>query len=300
MKKDFISMFNLRQDEIHQIFELSNTLKTSLKKGVVHKILSDKTLAMIFEKPSLRTRVTFETGMTQLGGHAIYLAPTDARLGTRETIADGANNLSRWVDVIMARVFAHKTVEDLAKNASIPVINGLSDLEHPCQIMADLFTIIEKKGSLDSVTIAYVGDGNNVCNSFIAAARILGFQLRIATPQGYEPAGHFLKQAHTVSVSSDPRVTVQDADIIYTDVWASMGQEKEAAQRREIFLPFQINRSLLDSTTKDFLVMHCLPAHRGEEITDDVIDGPESIVFDQAENRLHVQKAIMTWLIERS
>ncbi len=293
-------MLDLTQDEIHQIFELSNTLKTSLKKGVAHKILSDKTLAMIFEKPSLRTRVTFETGMTQLGGHAIYLAPTDARLGTRETIADGAKNLSRWVDVIMARVFAHKTVEDLAKNASIPVINGLSDLEHPCQIMADLFTVIEKKGSLDGITIAYVGDGNNVCNSFIAAARTLGFQLRIATPQGYEPAGHYLEQAPTVSVSSDPRLAIQDADIIYTDVWASMGQEKEAARRREIFMPFQINRPLLESATKDFLVMHCLPAHRGEEITDDVIDGTESIVFDQAENRLHVQKAIMTWLIERS
>jgi ornithine carbamoyltransferase len=238
--------------------------------------------------------------MTQLGGHAIYLAPTDARLGTRETIADGAKNLSRWVDVIMARVFAHKTVEDLAKNSSIPVINGLSDLEHPCQIMADLYTIIEKKGSLDSVAIAYVGYGNNVCNSFIAAARILGFQLRIATPKGYEPAGHYRKQAPTVTVSNDPRSAVQDADIIYTDVWASMGQEKEAAERREIFMPFQINRSLLRSAAKDFLVMHCLPAHRGEEISDDVIDGPESIVFDEAENRLHVQKAIMTWLIERS
>ena len=293
-------MFDLTQDEIHQVFELSSTLKTSLKKGVAHKILSDKTLAMIFEKPSLRTRVTFETGMTQLGGHAIYLAPTDARLGTRETIADGAKNLSRWVDVIMARVFAHKTVEDLSKNASIPVINGLSDLEHPCQIMADLFTVIEKKGSLEGVTIAYIGDGNNVCNSFIAAARILDFQLKIATPQGYEPSGQYLKEARTVSVSSDPRAAIQDADIIYTDVWASMGQEKEAAQRREIFMPFQINRSLLGSATKDFLVMHCLPAHRGEEITDEVIDGPESIVFDQAENRLHAQKAIMTWLIERS
>lgn len=300
MKKDFISIFDLNQDEMNQVFKLSTTLKTSLKKGIAHKILADKTLAMIFEKPSLRTRVTFETGMTQLGGHAIYLAPTDARLGTRETIADGAKNLSRWVDVVMARVFAHKTVEDLAKNASIPVINGLSDLEHPCQIMADLFTIIEKKGSLDKITVAYIGDGNNVCNSFIAAACVLDFRLSIATPKGYEPQETYLKRARTVSITSDPHAAVQDADIIYTDVWASMGQEKETARRKEIFMPFQINAQLLKTASRDYLIMHCLPAHRGEEITDDVIDGPKSIVFDQAENRLHVQKALMTWLVERA
>jgi ornithine carbamoyltransferase len=300
MKKDFISIFDLNQDEMSQVFKLSKTLKDSLKKGIAHKILLDKTLAMIFEKPSLRTRVTFETGMTQLGGHAIYLAPSDARLGTRETIADGAKNLSRWVDVIMARVFAHKTVEDLAKNALIPVINGLSDLEHPCQIMADLFTIIEKKGSLDRITIAYIGDGNNVCNSFIAAACMLGFRLWIATPRGYEPEKQYLNRARTVSMTHDPRAAIQDADIIYTDVWASMGQEKEAAQRKEIFMPYQINRKLLTAASRDYLIMHCLPAHRGEEITDDVLDGVESIVFDQAENRLHVQKAIMTWLVEQS
>jgi len=300
MKRDFVSIFDLNQDEMNQVFALSTTLKSSLKKGIAHKMLLDKTLAMVFEKPSLRTRVTFETGMTQLGGHAIYLAPTDARLGTRETIADGAKNLSRWVDVIMARVFAHKTVEDLAKNASIPVINGLSDLEHPCQIMADLFTIIEKKDRLDTITIAYVGDGNNVCNSFIAAARVLGVRLSIATPRGYEPEQSYLAKAQTVSMTHDPHTAVKDADILYTDVWASMGQENEAAERKEIFMPYQINSRLLKAASRDCLVMHCLPAHRGEEITDEIIDGPQSIVFDQAENRLHVQKAIMTWLVERS
>lgn len=300
MKRDLISIFDLNQDEMNQVFALSTTLKSSLKKGVAHKMLLDKTLAMVFEKPSLRTRVTFETGMTQLGGHAIYLAPTDARLGTRETIADGAKNLSRWVDVIMARVFAHKTVEDLAKNASIPVVNGLSDLEHPCQIMADLFTIMEKKGCLDTITIAYVGDGNNVCNSFIAAARVLGVRLSIATPQGYEPEQSYLAKAQTVSMTHDPHTAVRDADILYTDVWASMGQENEAAERKKIFMPYQINSRLLKTASRDCLVMHCLPAHRGEEITDEVIDGPQSIVFDQAENRLHVQKAIITWLVERS
>jgi len=300
MKRDFVSIFDLNQDEMNQVFALSTTLKSSLKKGIAHKMLLDEPLARLFEKPSLRTRVTFETGMTQLGGHAIYLAPTDARLGTRETIADGAKNLSRWVDVIMARVFAHKTVEDLAKNASIPVINGLSDLEHPCQIMADLFTIIEKKDRLDTITIAYVGDGNNVCNSFIAAARVLGVRLSIATPRGYEPEQSYLAKAQTVSMTHDPHTAVKDADILYTDVWASMGQENEAAERKEIFMPYQINSRLLKAASRDCLVMHCLPAHRGEEITDEIIDGPQSIVFDQAENRLHVQKAIMTWLVERS
>jgi ornithine carbamoyltransferase len=300
MKKDLVSIFDLNQDEMNQVFALSTKLKSSLKKGIPHKMLTDKTLAMIFEKPSLRTRVTFETGMTQLGGHAIYLAPSDARLGTRETVADGAKNLSRWVDVIMARVFAHKTVDDLAKNSTIPVINGLSDLEHPCQIMADLFTIMEKKGALDAVTIAYIGDGNNVCNSFIAAAPTLGFRLSIATPQGYEPEQSYLAKARTVNVTHDPNTAVQDADILYTDVWASMGQEDEAAERKGIFMPYQINSRLLRAASPDCLVMHCLPAHRGEEITDEVIDGPQSIVFDQAENRLHVQKAIMAWLVERA
>lgn len=299
MKKDFVTMFDLKKNEISEIFELTKTLKESQKKGVEHRILKDKTLAMIFEKPSLRTRVTFETGMTQLGGHSIYLAPSDIQLGKRESVPDAAQNLSRWVNIIMARVFAHKTVEELARNATIPVINGLSDLEHPCQIMADLFTIMEKKGTLRDFALAYVGDGNNVCNSFIAASIILGFKLKIATPAGYEPEGRYVKKARDTLLTNDPLEAVRDADIIYTDVWASMGQEKEAEERKSIFARFQLNSHLLKHARKDHLVMHCLPAHRGEEITDEIIDGPHSIVFDEAENRLHVQKGIMVWLIQQ-
>jgi ornithine carbamoyltransferase len=300
MKRDFISISDFNKQEIYEIFDLTKKLKESQKKGVEHKILKDKTLAMIFEKPSLRTRVTFETGMTQLGGHAIYLAPADIKLGTRESVPDAAKNLSRWIDLIMARVFSHKTIEDLAKNATIPVINGLSDLEHPCQIMCDLYTIIEKKAHLDNVTIAYVGDGNNVCNSLIGASTLLGFSLNIATPKGYEPNKNYLVKAKKANLTHDAKQAIAGADIIYTDVWASMGQEKEAEKRKKIFMPYQLNKNLLKSAKKDYLIMHCLPAHRGKEITDEVMDDARSIVFDQAENRLHTQKGIMVWLSQKS
>jgi ornithine carbamoyltransferase len=296
MKRDFISIFDLDKKEIYEIFELAKELKKAQKKGKEQKLLKGKTLVMLFEKPSLRTRVTFETGMTQLGGHAIYLASTDAKIGARETIADAARNLSRWVDLIMARVFAHKTVEGLAKSATIPVINGLCDLEHPCQILCDLLTVIEHKESLDAVTLAYIGDGNNVCNSMIAASSLLGFKLNIAVPKGYEPNEQYLARAENTNLGHDPKQAVADADIIYTDVWASMGQETEAQERKKIFAPYQVNSELLSSAKKSYLVMHCLPAHRGEEITDEVIESTHSIVFDQAENRLHIQKAIMVWL----
>ncbi|MGB7055506.1 MAG: ornithine carbamoyltransferase [bacterium] len=296
MKRYLVSMYDLKKNEIMEIFELTKKLKEAQKKGIKHKVLKDKTLAMVFEKPSLRTRVTFETGMTQLGGHAIYLAPADIQLGKRESIADVARNLSRWVDFIMARVFAHKTVEDMAENATIPAINALSDIEHPCQIMADLFTVSEHKGSIQNITLAYIGDGNNVCNSFVAASSILGFRLRIATPAGYEPNEAYIKRSSNVVLTHDPQEAVVAADIVYTDVWASMGQEQEIAERKQIFAPYQINRKLLAHAKKDYLVMHCLPAHRGEEITDEVIDGPNSVVLDEAENRLHVQKGILVWL----
>jgi len=299
MKRDFVAIFDLKNDEISSIFDLTRKLKESQKKGIEHKILKDKTLAMIFEKPSLRTRVTFEAGMTQLGGHAIYLAPADIQLGKRETVPDVARNLARWVDLIMARVFAHKTVEDLAANATIPVINALSDVEHPCQIMADLYTVLEKLNSLDSITIAYIGDGNNVCNSFIAASTILGFKLSIATPKGYEPDRSYLSRASTVMLTTQPEEAIAHADVIYTDVWASMGQEHEAVARKKKFAPYQINPKLLAHAKKDYLIMHCLPAHRGEEITSDVLDGPNSVVLDQAENRLHVQKGILVWLSQQ-
>jgi len=296
MKRDLTSMFDLTKDDIYNIFELSLKMKDALKKGVEHKILKDRTLAMIFEKPSLRTRVTFETGMTQLGGHAIYLAPSDIQLGKRESVADVAQNLSRWIDLIMARVFAHATVAGLAEHARVPVINGLCDLEHPCQILCDLLTVLEKRSNLEKTTIAFIGDGNNVCNSFIAASAILGFPLVACVPPGYEPNREYLKRAKRAGVLHDPNRAVADADIVYTDVWTSMGQEAETAKRKKTFQPYQVNAALMKKAKKGALVMHCLPAHRGEEITDEVIDSPASIVFDQAENRLHIQKGIMVFL----
>uniref|UniRef100_A0A7C4TH54 Ornithine carbamoyltransferase n=1 Tax=candidate division WOR-3 bacterium TaxID=2052148 RepID=A0A7C4TH54_UNCW3 len=297
MKKDLTSIFDLNKDEIFEIFKITKELKEKQKKGIEHKLLLNKTLAMIFEKPSLRTRVTFETGMTQLGGHAIYLAPADIQLGKRESVKDVAKNLSRWVDIIMARVFSHRTIIELAGNAEVPVINGLCDLEHPCQILGDLYTIIEKKGALNKITLAFVGDGNNVCNSLIAASAILGYKMNVATPTNYEPNKDYLKRAKNVRWTENPVEAIRNADIIYTDVWVSMGQESETEKRRRVFQPFQVNGELLKKNQKgDYLIMHCLPAHRGEEITDEVIDGSHSIVLDQAENRLHIQKGIMVFL----
>ncbi|MEO0226680.1 MAG: ornithine carbamoyltransferase [candidate division WOR-3 bacterium] len=300
MKRDLTSIFDLNRDDIYKIFEITQELKKKQKNGIEHKLLKDKTLAMIFEKPSLRTRVTFETGMTQLGGHAIYLAPNDIQLGKRESVGDVAKNLSRWVDIIMARVFSHNTIKELAQNATVPVINGLCDLEHPCQILGDLFTIIEKRGDLNKTTIAFIGDGNNVCNSLIAASALLGFKMNVSTPDNYKPNLEYLKRAENARWTNNPAAAVKDADVIYTDVWASMGQESEIDERKKVFKPFQVNGALLaNAQKKDYMIMHCLPAHRGEEISDEVIDGPHSIVLDQAENRLHIQKGIMVFLCPR-
>ncbi len=306
MKRDFISVGDLMPEEIAQVFDLAGDLKTKTKKGVEHKLLKDYTLAMIFEKPSLRTRVTFETGMTQLGGHAIYLAPADIQLGKRESVPDVARNLSRWVDLIMARTFAHQTVQELARYATVPVINALSDLEHPCQILGDLLTILEHKGRLKGINFAYVGDGNNVCNSLLLGAGLVGMNINVGTPKGYEPAREIIEKAKDFARKSGAQINffnssneaVKGAEVIYTDVWASMGQEAEIEVRRRVFKDFQVNANLLKYCRQDCLIMHCLPAHRGEEITDDIIDGPNSIVLDQAENRLHIQKAIMVWLIK--
>ncbi|MCW5950731.1 MAG: ornithine carbamoyltransferase [Propionibacteriaceae bacterium] len=252
---------------------------------------------MIFEKPSLRTRVTFEVGMTQLGGYAVYLTTTDFRLGERESVGDIARNLERWVDVIMARTFSHATIAELAATARVPVINGLSDLRHPCQVLSDCFTLIEHRGRLDGLRIAWVGDGNNVANSWIAAAMRFGFTFAVACPPGYEPDAHLVEAARhagaAVIVTHEVAEAAAGADVLYTDTWTSMGQEAEAAARRTIFAPYQINDGVLRQAKPDALVMHCLPAHRGEEITDAVIDGPHSIVFDQAENRMHSIKAIL-------
>ncbi len=307
MKRDLVSVADLSPKEIEEILKLARELKAKTKKSYDHTLLKDKTLAMIFEKPSLRTRVTFETGMTQLGGHAIYLAPADIQLGTRESVPDAARNLSRWVDMIMARTFAHQTVVDLARHASIPVINALSDLEHPCQIMADLLTIIEHKGTAKGVDFAYVGDGNNVCNSLLLGAALVGMNIKVGTPKGYEPRAEIVAHARELAKKSGTKIDVynspveamKDTEVVYTDVWASMGQEAEAAARKKVFHEYQVNKALLDKAKPGCLVMHCLPAHRGDEISEEVIDGPNSIVLDEAENRLHAQKAIMLWLIRQ-
>jgi ornithine carbamoyltransferase len=300
MKRDFLTLDALSRTELDEILHLSATLKRELKAGRRQPLLAGKTLAMIFEKPSLRTRVTFEVGMTQLGGYAVYLTTTDFRLGERESVADIARNLERWVDVIMARTFSHATITELADTARVPVINGLSDLRHPCQVLSDCFTLLEHRGRLDGLRVAWIGDGNNVANSWIAAAMRFGFTFAIACPRGYEPDAALVADARqagaTVVVTHEVAEAAAQADVLYTDAWTSMGQEAEAAARRPIFAPYQINAAVLRHAKPDVVVMHCLPAHRGEEITDEVIDGPHSIVFDQAENRLHVQKGVLVWL----
>ncbi|RJP75034.1 MAG: ornithine carbamoyltransferase [Candidatus Abyssobacteria bacterium SURF_17] len=301
-RKDLISIFDLAKEEIEGILSLAATLKDKFRKNISYTPLAGKTLAMIFEKPSLRTRVTFEAGMTQLGGHAIFLGPSDINIGVRETAADVAHNLERWVDGIMARTFSHQTVVDLAREASIPVINGLTDRLHPCQVLSDCFTLQEKLGSLAGRKVAFLGDGNNVAHSWIYASARLGINFSIACPRGYEPLPEIVREASAeatsnICVTHDIAEALSDADAVYTDVWASMGQENEAEKRRTVFAPFQLNSAALALARPQALVMHCLPAHRGEEIIDEVLDGPQSIVFDQAENRLHCQKAILTALM---
>jgi ornithine carbamoyltransferase len=300
MKRDFLALDALTRAELDEILHLSARLKRELKGGRREPLLAGKTLAMIFEKPSLRTRVTFEVGMTQLGGFAVYLTPSDIRLGERESVADIARNLERWVDFIMARTNAHQTLVELSAHARIPVINGLSDQRHPCQVLSDCFTLLEHLGRLDGLRIAWLGDGNNVANSWIAGASRFGFTVALACPPGYEPDARLVTAARAegarVEVTHDVREAAVDADVLYTDVWASMGQEAEAERRRRDFAGYQLNAAALREAKPGALVMHCLPAHRGEEISSDVIDGPQSIVFDQAENRLHVQKGVLAWL----
>jgi ornithine carbamoyltransferase len=299
--KDFISLADLNPDQLWRYLNKAADVKAELKNGGNKPILAGKTLGMIFQKPSLRTRVSFEVGMLQLGGHALYLSPNEIQLGSRESVPDAARVLSRYVDGIMARVFSHDDVMTLATFASIPVINGLSDYSHPCQGLADLLTIYEHRGKLQGLTLAYVGDGNNVCNSLLFGGALAGMTVVAATPAGYGPAQPVIDKAtllaaHTggrIVVSHDPLLAVRGADVIYTDVWASMGQESEAAQRAKIFAPFQVNAAMISVAAPDVLVMHCLPAHRGQEISDDAIEGPHSVVFDQAENRLHAQKAVL-------
>jgi ornithine carbamoyltransferase len=300
VKRDLLRVADLRRAECEQLFALAADIKGALKSGKARPLLAGKTLAMIFEKPSLRTRISFETGMFQLGGHAIYLAPWDIRLGERETVADIARNLARVVDMIVARTFLHSVLVELAEHATVPVINGLTDLHHPCQVLADLFTLVERRRPLDELRIAFIGDGNNMVHSWMEAATIFRFAFALACPPGYEPDAAIVaacRQAGAaIEVTSVVEDAVHNADVVYTDVWTSMGQEDEAASRRRSFEAYQVNSAVLRHAAKGALVMHCLPAHRGEEITDAVIESPQSVVFDQAENRLHLQKALMAWL----
>jgi len=303
--KSLASLNDLTKEEIEQILKTSELLKLQLLRGQEHLLLKGKTLAMVFEKASTRTRVSFEVGMWQLGGYALYLSAGDLQLGRGETIADTARVLSRYVDGIMARVFAHQTILDLVKYSGVPVINGLSDFTHPCQGLADLFTIYEKKGRLSGLRLAYVGDGNNVAHSLLYGCAKVGMDIALACPKGYEPSPEVVSQAKkeakrngsAVKVTNDPREAVRGADIVYTDVWASMGQEKERGERIRIFQAYQVNGRLIRGAKEDYLFMHCLPAHRGEEVTDEVADSNNSVIFDQAENRLHTQKAMMALIM---
>jgi len=302
MKRDFLDVTDFTAEEIHQVLRLAVDLKRKQKKGKAHPFLKGKTLAMIFQKPSTRTRISFETGMFQLGGHGITISPDEMGLGKREAVADVARVLSRYNDGIMARVFGHDILTDLAKHASIPVINGLSDWSHPCQILGDMLTILEHRGGFDGMKVAWIGDGNNVAHSWIHMAMRIPMELALACPAGYDPDKQLLERARKtgagrVEVFRDPEKAASDADVLYTDVWASMGQEKEAARRRKAFRNFQINDKLVRKAKPNALVMHCLPAHRGEEISESVLEGPRSIVFDEAENRLHAQKAVLVKLL---
>jgi ornithine carbamoyltransferase len=300
-----VSITDLTKDDIWQLLDLATGLKEEWKSGGNKPLLAGKTLGMVFQKPSLRTRVSFEMGMLHLAGQALYLSPQEIQLGQRESVADVGRVLSRYVHAIMARVFAHGDVEELAAHASVPVINGLSDYVHPCQALSDLFTIFEKRGSLQGLKLAYVGDGNNVAHSLLFAASKVGMEVRIASPSGYEPHPGVVNKARAfaqetggkVIVDADPRSVAREVDIIYTDVWVSMGKEAERETRLLVFRPYQVNAELVALGEPDVMVMHCLPAHRGEEITDEVIDGPQSIVYDQAENRMHLQKAVLVTLI---
>jgi ornithine carbamoyltransferase len=299
--RHFLSILDLTTEEIHDLFKLAADLKAKQKAGKPEQPLKGKTLAMIFQKPSMRTRVSFEVGMVQLGGHAIYLAPSDIGLGKRESAADVARVLSRYVDGIMARLFGHDLIVELARYSSVPVINGLTDFNHPCQVLGDILTILEHRGSLDDLTVTYVGDGNNMVHSWLNASARLPMTLKLACPEGYDPDPKVVENARKfgkIHLFRFPEEAVRDADVIYTDVWASMGQEAEAEARKKVFRPFQVNEALVRLAKPDVKVLHCLPAHRGDEITDGVMDGPHSIVFDEAENRLHIQKAIMVMLMK--
>jgi ornithine carbamoyltransferase len=289
------------KDDFEDILASAVKMKKEPKKGSKQDVLKGKVLGMVFEKPSLRTRISFEVGMTQLGGKALYIGPDEVSIGKRESVSDVANVLSRYVNAIMYRAFSNQTMRELAKHASVPVINGLDDLEHPCQCAADLLTVLEKKGKLKGLQLVYVGDGNNVCNSLLLGCALTGMNMRAATPKDFKPNADILAKAQEIAKEkggrietlSNPYQAVEGADVIYTDTWVSMGQEAEKQAREKLFLPYQVNDKLAEKANKDYIFLHCLPAHRGLEVSAEVIDGPHSVVFDEAENRMHAQKAIL-------
>jgi len=301
--KDFLTMKELHRTELDMLLKLADKMKKAPES--FYSKLRGKSIVMLFQKPSMRTRVSFEVGMQQLGGTAVYMAPQEHPLGERESLKDIARVLARYCDAAVVRTYAHSDIEEFARTASIPVINGLSDSFHPCQTLADLFTIREKFRTLEKINIAYIGDGNNVLNSLLYGAAKAGANLAIALPRGYEPGEDILKDIKTIckesgskiTLSNNPFTAIKNAHAIYTDVWVSMGQEKQREQRLRDFQPFQVNAAILSKAPKDSIVLHCLPAHRGEEITDEVIESPRSAIFDQAENRLHTQKALLTLLL---
>ncbi len=302
MNKDFLALSQFSKAELDAIFALTRELKEKQNKGIEHHLLKGKSVALIFEKSSTRTRVSFEVGVYQLGGQPLFISSATSQMGRGEPIRDTARTISRYCDGVMIRTYGQEIVEEFARYASVPVINGLTDLCHPCQVMADIFTVIEHRGSYQGLKFAWVGDGNNMANTWVEAAAIFGFDLTLACPPGYEPDERVLAWAQErassrIILTKDPREAARDADVLNTDVWASMGQEAEQKEREQAFAGFQLNEALLDEAKGNCMVLHCLPAHRGEEITDDVIEGPHSAVWDEAENRLHVQKAIMATLM---
>lgn len=303
--KDLISLHDLTSEEVKGLLELGLKLKKELKAGIAHPILKGKTLGMIFTKSSTRTRVSFEVGMTQLGGYPLFLSSNDIQLGRGETIHDTAKVLERYLDGIMIRTYAHSDVIELAEEANIPVINALTDLLHPCQVLADLMTAYEHKGRLEGLKFAYIGDGNNMAHSIMYGCAKAGLDCAIATPPAYKcddevvenAKADFAKGSSKLLITEDPFEAIKDADIVYTDTWVSMGQEDEKAERLKVFMPYQVNKEMFAQAKDDAVFMHCLPAYRGFEVTEDVIDGPQSVIFDEAENRLHAQKAVMATLM---
>lgn len=302
MKRDLLSIRDLSAGEILSMISKAGEMKRELAEGRLKQTLTGKIVGLVFLKPSTRTRVSFEAAVYRLGGQSMFITAQDSQISRHEPLMDMARVLERYIDAIVIRTFAHSDVEELSKYASIPIVNALTDMSHPVQVLADLLTIKEKRGSLDNLTVTWVGDGNNVANSWIYAAAILGFTLNLACPLGYEPDKAVLDWARAqnkgkINLTSKPKEAVSNADVLYTDVWASMGQEVEADERKNAFRDFQINSDLLSCAPSNAIVLHCLPAHRGEEISEEVLEGPQSVVFDQAENRLHLQMALLDWLI---